>query len=235
MRATVLTALTLCAALGAGSAAWAQDAAATAEQRIQAAIRAANDRDASAADRLEAQALVLRGLSGEALDGGTVGGAGAAGAAQVVAAPSPPTGPAGAPAFLTATGVTPEGEAAPIRRWGAPIDFRVTFARDSAFLRPDAAPTLAQLCALLNARESFRTAHFVLVGHADRTGSAEYNRALSAQRAEAVRRWLTRDCGVEAERLTAVGVGFDHPLPDAPPVGEAQRRVEVQMTRPGGA
>lgn len=118
---------------------------------------------------------------------------------------------------------------------GERVDFSVTFESGSAFIRAGAEPTLEQLCAVLNGDDSFSAAHFMIIGHADRTGSAEYNRMLSDRRAREVRRWLIRDCGIDSERLQALGVGFDHPLPGRPLVGEAQRRVEVRMTRPGDA
>jgi OOP family OmpA-OmpF porin len=48
-------------------------------------------------------------------------------------------------------------------------------------------------------------------GHTDNVGSADYNKKLSQQRAEAVVKWLSGH-GVSAGRLTAVGIGKDRPL-----------------------
>ena len=48
-------------------------------------------------------------------------------------------------------------------------------------------------------------------GHADDTGTAEFNQSLSQQRADAVRRWLTQR-GIDAKRLTARGYGSTVPI-----------------------
>lgn len=214
----IITAVALGLAIGGAGAASAQSL--TQEQRIQALIAQEEAlKQERAGDR-------TRGLSGEAVSGATVGGAGGR-VASVTERPER----AGPAPQVASTG----GQAREIRQWGTPVDFNITFESGSAFIRPGAEPTLSQLCELLNARDSFKAAHFMIIGHADRSGGAEYNRVLSSQRAETVKRWLTRDCGIDAARLEAVGVGFDYLLPGEPPVSEAQRRVEVQMTRPGDA
>jgi OOP family OmpA-OmpF porin len=65
-------------------------------------------------------------------------------------------------------------------------------------------------------------------GHTDATGSAEANRALSQQRALAVRDALIR-FGVAPSRITAIGYGEDYPIaPNDTPEGRARnRRVEL--------
>ena len=67
-------------------------------------------------------------------------------------------------------------------------------------------------------------------GHADRTGTAQYNQRLSVRRAEAVAGELVRN-GVSRNEITVQGFGFDRPLvPTAMGVREPQnRRVEIVL------
>ena len=67
-------------------------------------------------------------------------------------------------------------------------------------------------------------------GHTDNVGSAEYNKKLSQQRAEAVVKWLSSH-GIVAERLTAQGKGKDTPLvPNDTELNRAlNRRVEFHI------
>ena len=68
-------------------------------------------------------------------------------------------------------------------------------------------------------------------GHTDSTGTAERNRVLSKERAEAVRGALLAK-GIAAERLSAQGFGPDKPLQDnGSESGRAKnRRVELVKT-----
>jgi len=67
-------------------------------------------------------------------------------------------------------------------------------------------------------------------GHADRTGTAQYNQRLSVRRAEAVAGELVRN-GINRNEITIQGFGFDRPLvPTAMGVREPQnRRVEIVL------
>jgi outer membrane protein OmpA-like peptidoglycan-associated protein len=71
-------------------------------------------------------------------------------------------------------------------------------------------------------------------GHTDSSGSAETNRQLSQQRAEAVLRALA-ERGVSAARMTAAGLGASAPLADnATAQGRREnRRVEIYAIRDG--
>ncbi len=48
-------------------------------------------------------------------------------------------------------------------------------------------------------------------GHADDTGTAEFNQQLSAQRAQAVRGWLVKK-GIDGKRLVSRGYGATRPI-----------------------
>ena len=67
-------------------------------------------------------------------------------------------------------------------------------------------------------------------GHADRTGTAQYNQRLSVRRAEAVAAELGRR-GIARNQISVQGFGFDRPLvPTAQGVREPQnRRVEIVL------
>jgi len=67
-------------------------------------------------------------------------------------------------------------------------------------------------------------------GHADRSGSEDYNMALSLRRANAVKDALVRD-GVPATAISVIGKGETQPLvPTADGVREPQnRRVEIVL------
>lgn len=101
----------------------------------------------------------------------------------------------------------------------------INFDTDKATLRPDAAPVIDEIAKLLQADASLKLS---IDGHTDSTGSAERNRALSKQRAEAVRSALLAK-GVAADRLGAQGFGPDKPLADnGSDEGRARnRRVEL--------
>jgi outer membrane protein OmpA-like peptidoglycan-associated protein len=105
------------------------------------------------------------------------------------------------------------------------VNIAIRFDFDSAVLRPDQAPRLAMLCAVL---KGGAVARLRIVGHTDGTGSPAYNERLSLKRAEAVKRHLAADCAVPVERMEAVGLGARFPLDGADPDGEANRRVEFQ-------
>ncbi len=71
-------------------------------------------------------------------------------------------------------------------------------------------------------------------GHTDSSGSADFNRTLSQQRAESVVKYLSSK-GVKASRMEPKGFGPDRPIADnATPAGmEANRRVEFNILKQG--
>ena len=69
-------------------------------------------------------------------------------------------------------------------------------------------------------------------GHADASGSDDYNRTLSQRRADAVKQYLVRK-GADGAILDAVGLGAEHPKIAADPFAAENRRVEIgRATRP---
>lgn len=104
--------------------------------------------------------------------------------------------------------------------------YGILFDFDQATVKPESAPTLTEIAALLAADPKLR---LLVVGHTDNQGSLDYNRGLSQRRAEAVVSALGRDHGADTTRLLPVGVGFAAPVAtNATEEGRAQnRRVEL--------
>lgn len=105
------------------------------------------------------------------------------------------------------------------------VNIQISFDFDSAALREDQKPKLTTLCQVMKSAD---IGTFRIVGHTDASGSASYNERLSLLRAQEVKRFLTSDCEIAADRLDAVGVGEAFPLDKQDPRGDVNRRVEFQ-------
>lgn len=106
------------------------------------------------------------------------------------------------------------------------LDMLVNFDLDSAALAPDAQAKLSEFARAL--KDNRLKAHtFVVEGHTDASGSATYNDQLSQRRAQSVTAFLLAN-GVEASRLTAVGLGKTHPRSENP-YDPVNRRVEMRI------
>lgn len=77
-------------------------------------------------------------------------------------------------------------------------------------------------------------ANLVITGHTDNRGSAEMNQKLSESRAKAVKDYLVSK-GVDASKLEAKGVGFEHPVAsNATEQGRFKnRRIEFVLIKDG--
>jgi outer membrane protein OmpA-like peptidoglycan-associated protein len=107
----------------------------------------------------------------------------------------------------------------------AQINIRIEFDFDSAVLRPSEFGKLETLC---NAIRRSDVGVFHIFGHTDSSGSAAYNLNLSLRRAEEVRRHMIDECGIEASRLRAIGLGQQYPLIPQDARAPENRRVEFQ-------
>ncbi len=102
----------------------------------------------------------------------------------------------------------------------------ILFDFDSAAIRPESEPALAEIARFLEANPDLSA---YVVGHTDNRGSYEYNLRLSQQRAEAVVEALVARFGIARERLRPVGIGPVAPVAsNASEEGRARnRRVEL--------
>ena len=105
------------------------------------------------------------------------------------------------------------------------VNVKISFDFDSAALRDDEKPKLAAMCEAMKAVD---VAVFQIIGHTDSSGSASYNQNLSLLRAKEVKRHLVSNCGIEENRLEAIGMGETVPFDASDPRSDANRRVEFQ-------
>jgi peptidoglycan-associated lipoprotein len=85
---------------------------------------------------------------------------------------------------------------------------RVYFDFDKYDVRADAAPILSAQAAWL---QRYPQVMVRIEGNCDERGTREYNFALGARRAEAVRQFLI-DHGVAASRITTISYGKEQPI-----------------------
>jgi len=106
-----------------------------------------------------------------------------------------------------------------------PVSYLLYFEFDSNNLT---AKSRQRLDDILRAAQERDSQDILVIGHTDRVGEADYNAALSLQRAEAVRELLAGK-GIGAEFIQVSSHGEGNPLiPTADEVAEASnRRVEV--------
>jgi outer membrane protein OmpA-like peptidoglycan-associated protein len=110
---------------------------------------------------------------------------------------------------------------------------QIRFPSGSASLPDDATPLLEQVAAVLI---EYPQLVVQVQGHTDSSGNTEINRALSEQRAEAVREALV-ELGVAPGRLKTDGLGSEQPIASNATADGRQRnrRVELYIERRGDA
>lgn len=103
----------------------------------------------------------------------------------------------------------------------------ITFDVDRSDVKPQFRDTLYNVAQTLREYESTTVD---VAGHADSTGTDEYNMALSQRRADAVSAILTSN-GVNPVRVVAVGFGESRPIAsnDTPEGRAKNRRVEIKL------
>ena len=149
----------------------------------------------------------------------------------VIIAPPPPPAPVYVPPPPPATQTCPNGTVIPVTEVCPPPPvqavgpFIVFFDWDRSDITPQAAAILDNAAA---AYQQTGQAQVVLAGHADRSGSADYNVGLSQRRADAVRSYLSGR-GVPSGAIATEAFGESRPAVEtADGVREPQnRRVEI--------
>lgn len=104
--------------------------------------------------------------------------------------------------------------------------YGVYFDTDKTVVKPESKDALAEMAKLLQGDRSLKV-H--IVGHTDNQGSTAHNMDLSQKRAESVAKTLAAEYKIDANRLSAKGVGSYAPVAsnDAGPGREKNRRVEL--------
>lgn len=102
----------------------------------------------------------------------------------------------------------------------------IFFDTGSDHIRPESAPTLKEIAAMLKEHADLR---LTIEGHTDNVGSAAANQSLSEKRAAAVKARLVSEYGVEEGRLAAKGLGASKPAAsnDTAEGRQQNRRVEL--------
>jgi outer membrane protein OmpA-like peptidoglycan-associated protein len=138
-----------------------------------------------------------------------------------------PPGQVASPAITEAPTTAPDEAVRRAERQQAPsIDLEIFFDYKSAEITPRAAAALTPLGrALSDARLAGDS--FLIAGHTDAKGSADYNLALSQKRAEAVRQYLIANFGIDSKKLVATGMGFKHLKNAKDELAAENRRVQI--------
>jgi len=104
--------------------------------------------------------------------------------------------------------------------------YGVLFDTNSASIKAESAPVLAEIAKLLQSRSSL---NILVVGHTDNQGTFAHNMNLSDQRANSVTRYLAEEHGINTARLQSAGVGYLAPVAsnDTADGRAKNRRVEL--------
>ncbi|MFZ6816064.1 OmpA family protein [Undibacterium sp. Rencai35W] len=105
------------------------------------------------------------------------------------------------------------------------IALYLSFDTDSDVIRPESTPVVDEIVKLLRTDGTLK---LKVQGHTDNVGDAAHNKTLSLARAKSVIKAITAQ-KIEESRLTAAGMGAEHPLTDnSTESGRAKnRRVEL--------
>jgi len=104
------------------------------------------------------------------------------------------------------------------------VSLDVQFASNSAVVNKKYYPQIKDVATFLM---EYPDSKVIIEGHTDDSGSAAYNQSLSEKRAQAIANVLTKDLGVDASRVSAIGYGEEKPLVknDTAAHRETNRRV----------
>lgn len=102
----------------------------------------------------------------------------------------------------------------------------IYFDTGSDRLRPESTPTLKQIGTMLKEHPDLKLA---IEGHTDNVGKSDFNKQLSEKRAAAVQAYLVKTFGIDAGRLSSMGLGDTKPATsnDTPEGRQQNRRVEL--------
>lgn len=108
------------------------------------------------------------------------------------------------------------------------ISLQVQFDVNSYGLKKDGYKTLKAMAKAM-ASPRLKNCKFLIEGHTDASGNADYNRSLSKKRAETVKTFLTYN-EIDEGILATKGMGEDSPLNATNPYAAENRRVQFKIT-----
>jgi outer membrane protein OmpA-like peptidoglycan-associated protein len=112
------------------------------------------------------------------------------------------------------------------------LDLEIYFDFDSSVITPRTVPTLIKLGQAFSS-DQLKTSLFLISGHTDAKGAADYNQHLSEERAGAVKVFLVQNFQIDPLRLISVGYGKeDLKDPNDPEAAENRRVTIVNLSAP---
>jgi outer membrane protein OmpA-like peptidoglycan-associated protein len=106
------------------------------------------------------------------------------------------------------------------------IDLEINFEYNAATIGAKAAPQVTALGQALTSPD-LKGATFAVAGYTDAKGSETYNQGLSERRADAVKRFLQDNYGIEGDKLVTAGYGKAQLKNPSNPFAAENRRVQV--------
>ncbi len=106
------------------------------------------------------------------------------------------------------------------------LDLEIYFDFDSSVITPQAVPTLVKLGQALSG-DQLKAASFLIAGHTDAKGGADYNQHLSEARAGAVKAFLISNFHIAPQQLISVGYGKEDLKNPSDPEAAENRRVAI--------
>ena len=106
------------------------------------------------------------------------------------------------------------------------IDLEIFFDYDSAAITDEALPILEKLGEAMSS-DKLKGSVFMVAGHTDAHGSADYNLGLSIARSKSVREFLIKKFEIVPDQLVAVGFGEEQLKNAEDPDAGENRRVQV--------
>jgi outer membrane protein OmpA-like peptidoglycan-associated protein len=120
----------------------------------------------------------------------------------------------------------PKNSAVRVTKSEITIKEQIQFALDSSVILPASFGLLTEIADTMIRHTELL--HIEVQGHTDNSGTAEHNKILSEQRAEAVQAWLVQH-GVPTDKLIARGYGQEKPLVPNVTAGNRARNRRVQF------